>query len=90
MTAGNGVEVGAGWNKVSNDGGPFISVKLDDPSFVLITAARFGRARRKSEYALIWESPKAGGLRCRNELPPRRELFRDAKESRAQASRKAC
>nr|WP_246669812.1 DUF736 family protein [Agrobacterium deltaense] len=33
ITAGNGVEVGAGWKAVSNDGEEYISVKLDDPSF---------------------------------------------------------
>jgi uncharacterized protein (DUF736 family) len=27
------IEIGAGWNKTSKDGKPYVAVKLDDPSF---------------------------------------------------------
>ena len=34
VTAGRfGAEIGAGWKQTSNDGEPYVSVKLDDPSF---------------------------------------------------------
>ncbi|ACM39476.1 DUF736 family protein [Agrobacterium vitis] len=58
ITAGNGVEVGAGWNKVSNDGEPFISVKLDDPSFNAPITAALWPGEKEGEYALIWNRPK--------------------------------
>ncbi|CUX68624.1 conserved hypothetical protein [Agrobacterium tumefaciens str. Kerr 14] len=58
ITAGNGVEVGAGWNKVSNDGEPFISVKLDDPSFNAPITAALWPSEKEGEFALIWNRPK--------------------------------
>lgn len=33
VTANNGAEVGAGWSKSSREDRPYVSVKLDDPSF---------------------------------------------------------
>ena len=58
ITAGNGVEVGAGWNAVSNDGEPYISVKLDDPSFNAPITAALWPGEKDGEYALIWNRPK--------------------------------
>lgn len=58
ITAGNGVEVGAGWKAVSNDGEEYISVKLDDPSFVAPITAALWPAETDGEYTLIWNRPK--------------------------------
>ena len=58
ITAGNGVEVGAGWNQVSNDGEPYISVKLDDPSFNVPIIAALWPSQTDGDYALIWNRPK--------------------------------
>jgi uncharacterized protein (DUF736 family) len=33
ITANGGVEFGAGWTKTSREDRPYVSVKLDDPSF---------------------------------------------------------
>ncbi len=58
ITAGNGVEVGAGWKAVSNDGEEYISVKLDDPSFNAPITAALWPSEKEGEYALIWNRPK--------------------------------
>ncbi|WP_371746613.1 DUF736 domain-containing protein [Aminobacter sp. SR38] len=58
ITAGNGVEVGAGWKAVSNDGEEYISVKLDDPSFNAPITAALWPGEKDGEYALIWNRPK--------------------------------
>ena len=54
ITAGNGVEVGAGWKAVSNDGEEYISVKLDDPSFPAPVYATLSETDTAGEYTLIW------------------------------------
>ena len=53
-----GFEIGAGWNKVSGDGEPFISVTLDDPSFNAPINAALWPSEADGEYALIWNRPK--------------------------------
>ena len=58
ITAGNNVEIGAGWNKISGDGEPFISVTLDDPSFNAPINAALWPSEADGEYALIWNRPK--------------------------------
>ncbi|MVA82733.1 DUF736 family protein [Agrobacterium vitis] len=58
ITAANGVEVGAGWKVVSNDGEEYISVKLDDPSFNAPITAALWPSEKDGEYALIWNRPK--------------------------------
>ncbi len=57
ITAGNGVEVGAGWKAVSDDGEEYISIKLDDPSFVAPISAALWPGEKDGEYALIWNRP---------------------------------
>lgn len=54
-THGN-VEIGAGWNAKSQAGNPYISVKIDDPSF----AYPMWAALTKSDdgYNLNWSRPK--------------------------------
>lgn len=58
ITAGAGAEVGAAWNSKSNDGEPYISVKLDDPSFNAPITAALWPAEKDGEYALIWNRPR--------------------------------
>ncbi|WP_234908056.1 DUF736 family protein [Rhizobium rhizogenes] len=41
-------EVGAAWSQISGDGEPYISVKLDAPSFPPRSTRHFGRPRRKA------------------------------------------
>ena len=58
ITAGNGVEVGAGWKATSDDGEEYISVKMDDPSFTAPISAALWPNEKEGEYALIWNRPK--------------------------------
>lgn len=54
ITAGPGVEIGAGWSQISNDGEPYISVKLDDPSFNAPIYANLFDEEGGESYTLIW------------------------------------
>ncbi len=54
----NGAEVGAGWKAVSDDGEEYISIKLDDPSFVAPISAALWPGEKDGEYALIWNRPR--------------------------------
>lgn len=49
-------EVGAGWSKRTNDDRPYLSVKLDDPSF---TAPIFAQLFEGDggEFDLVWTRP---------------------------------
>ena len=58
LTAGNGVEVGAAWKAVSNDGEEYVSVKMDDPSFNAPITAALWPGEKEGDYALIWNRPK--------------------------------
>jgi uncharacterized protein (DUF736 family) len=51
-------EVGAAWNQISTDGEPYISVKLDDPSFPAPINAALWPAEKEGEYTLVWNRPK--------------------------------
>jgi uncharacterized protein (DUF736 family) len=53
ITAGNGVEVGAGWKAVSTDGEQYVSIKLDDPSFNAPITAALWPSETDGEYVLI-------------------------------------
>ncbi|MEP3073827.1 DUF736 domain-containing protein [Maricaulis sp.] len=53
-------EIGAAWSKRSNEGRDYLSLKLDDPSFVApIYANLFDDATGDDEtsYSLIWSRP---------------------------------
>lgn len=58
ITAGNGVEVGAGWKAISDDGEEYVSVKMDDPSFNAPISAALWPSEKEGDYALIWSRPK--------------------------------
>lgn len=48
----SGVEIGAAWSKISDTGNPYLSVRLDDPSFA---EAIFCRLVNVGEgHALVW------------------------------------
>jgi len=50
------VEVGAGWPKRGNDDRPYLSLKLDDPSFVAPIYAQL-REGDEGEFSLTWNRP---------------------------------
>lgn len=56
--AGN-AEIGAGWNKVSENKRDYISIKLDDPSMVNPIFATLFPADEPDTYTLLWSRPKA-------------------------------
>jgi uncharacterized protein (DUF736 family) len=49
-------EVGAAWVKRTNDDRPYLSVKLDDPSFVAPIFAQLFEGDN-GEYDLVWSRP---------------------------------
>lgn len=51
-------EVGAAWSQVSGDGEPYISVKLDDPSFPAPINAALWPTEKEGDYTLVWNRPK--------------------------------
>lgn len=54
----NGAEIGAAWSRVSEAKQPYLSVKLDDPSF---PEAVYGALveSRDGGFSLIWNRPQA-------------------------------
>jgi uncharacterized protein (DUF736 family) len=50
------IEVGAGWPKRGNDDRPYLSLKLDDPSFVAPIYAQL-REGDEGEFNLTWNRP---------------------------------
>ena len=50
------VEVGAAWVKCTNEDRPYLSVKLDDPSFVAPIFAQLFEGEN-GEYDLVWSRP---------------------------------
>ena len=52
------LEIGAGWNeKSTRTGNPYISVKIDDPSFPHPLWAALTKSE-EGEYSLLWTRPK--------------------------------
>ena len=47
-------EIGAAWSKQSNEGRPYLSVKLDDPSFTAPIYANLFDDEDGEGYTLIW------------------------------------
>ncbi len=50
-------EIGAAWDKRSNDGRDYLSVKLDDPSFNAPIYANLFDDEDENTYSLIWSRP---------------------------------
>ncbi|MAL73361.1 MAG: hypothetical protein CMM62_00095 [Rhodospirillaceae bacterium] len=56
----NNAECGAAWKKTNQEGGEYISLKIDDPSLPAAIWANLGRAANQDDddvFALIWERP---------------------------------
>ncbi|EJT01421.1 DUF736 family protein [Rhizobium sp. CCGE 510] len=53
----NGAEVGAGWRAISGNGEPYISLKLDDPSFNAPINAALWPTEADGDYVLVWSRP---------------------------------
>jgi len=52
-------EIGAAWSKVSQDQRPYLSVKLDDPSFTAPIFANLFDDEGGDSYTLIWSRRRA-------------------------------
>jgi len=52
-----GVELGAAWQKVSNEGRDYLPVKLDDPSFPAPICATLIEVKGEDGLQLIWSRP---------------------------------
>ncbi len=57
VVAGNGLEIGAAWKKVSKAERPYLSVTLDDPSFPATLYARLVEGE-DGAHNLIWSRSK--------------------------------
>lgn len=57
VVAGNGLEIGAAWKKVSKAERPYLSVTLDDPSFPATLYARLVEGE-DGVHNLIWSRSK--------------------------------
>lgn len=55
--AASNVELGAAWQKVSNEGREYLSVKLDDPSFPAPIYATLIEVEGEEGLQLIWSRP---------------------------------
>jgi uncharacterized protein (DUF736 family) len=52
------VEIGASWRKQSAEGRPYLSLKLDDPSFSAPIFANLFSDEDGEGYTLIWSRPR--------------------------------
>ena len=52
-----GAELGAGWNQETDDGRPYVSVKLDDPTFNQPIRAAFFENEEEGTAFMIWNRP---------------------------------
>lgn len=57
VIAGNGLEIGAAWKKISQADRPYLSVTLDDPSFPATIYAHLVEAD-DGAHSLIWSRSK--------------------------------
>jgi uncharacterized protein (DUF736 family) len=52
-------EIGAAWKKTSKEGGEYLSVSIDDPSFVARINCRLAKIGSEQGRTLFWERPHA-------------------------------
>lgn len=58
----DGPEIGAGWKRSSDKAGEFVSIQLDDPTFVQpIRANLFQNGDDKASWSLHWSRPRDRG-----------------------------
>ncbi len=53
-------EVGAAWAKRTNDGRPYLSLKIDDPSFIAPIFPQLFEGEN-GVFDLVWSRPRRGG-----------------------------
>ena len=51
------LEVGAAWSRVSEDGRPYLSVKLDDPAFPAPIYVTLSQGAATGELVAVWSRP---------------------------------
>jgi uncharacterized protein (DUF736 family) len=51
----DGFNLGAAWERTTGNGGSYLSVLLDDPSFAAPAHCRLVKTRVEHDYSLIWE-----------------------------------
>jgi uncharacterized protein (DUF736 family) len=51
-------EIGAAWKKTSREGATYLSVRLDDPSFVAPIDCRLVKTGAEKTHSLVWERPR--------------------------------
>ena len=68
--AGN-VEIGAAWKKTSQQGRPYVSVKLDDPSLPAPIYASLHEDDEAGQSSMIWTRPQANNRQAAPEPPGR-------------------
>lgn len=56
-------EIGAAWEKRSNEGRDYVSLKLDDPSFTAPIYANLFEDEGGETHSLIWSRPNGPGRR---------------------------
>lgn len=52
-------EIGAAWTKTSREGAQYLSVRLDDPSFVAPVNCRLIKSGSESGHSLVWERTRS-------------------------------
>ena len=52
-------EIGAGWKKTAENGRDYVSLKLDDPSFINPIYASLFQVDDTDTYNLLWSRPRA-------------------------------
>jgi uncharacterized protein (DUF736 family) len=56
---GDGPEIGAGWNESGERAGDYVSLRIDDPTFVQpIRAGLFQNANDPASWSLRWNRPR--------------------------------
>jgi len=53
-----GSDLGAAWRKTSQEGNEYLSVSLDDPSFLPPINCRLVKTGTEVTHSLIWERPR--------------------------------
>jgi uncharacterized protein (DUF736 family) len=54
-------EIGAAWSKRSEEGRPYLSLKLDDPSFIAPIYANLFDEEGGEGFTLLWSRPRKNG-----------------------------
>ena len=55
-------EIGAAWSKRSSDNRDYLSIKLDDPSFVAPVYAKLFATENGEDFSLVWSRNRKGSV----------------------------